>query len=475
MVFWVVAGILTFGVILLLLWPVLSAGTGEDEPEVVEGSEALAVYRDQLKELDRDLEAGRLGRDEVEAARLEVQRRMLAADAERKTSGGAAPQSVRKRRLAAAVLVIFGVPSGALLTYVAVGQPDMPDLPFAARLDESGRVRTATGDAPGTSLAQPDVGEMIGGLEAKLAENPEDAAGWALLARSYMATGRNRDAIAAYDRALALTPDNFALIAARGEARVLAADGIVVPAAVADFEKVTENRSEEPRARYYLGLARRQAGDPEGALEWWVELEADSPADAPWKALVSERIDATGREEGIDVAALRAAARARRPAPSPGDVAAAEQMSPEDRAEMIRSMVDRLAERLEAEPDDLEGWKRLARAYGVLGQGDDAKIAWANVARLAPQDLEAQLAYARALFPPGMPESSIGPEFVSLVAHIRELAPDNPDGLFYGGLVALRDGDVAAAKELWSALLERIEPNSPARAMLERRIQALDG
>lgn len=486
MIFWVFAGVLTFGIVLLLLWPVLSAGGDEDGGEETR-KEALAVYRDQLQELERDLDAGRLGGEDFEAAKLEVERRMLAAAAEQGAGKTASPQSVRKRRLAASILVIFAVPAGALLTYVSVGNPGMPDLPLAARTDGAGTRALAGSPVAGKESvnapqqAQPGVSDMVSGLEAKLANNPDDGDGWALLGRSYMVTERYGDAVEAYGKALALVPDNLQLVAARGEALVLAADGMVSPAAVEDFRAVNLQQPLEPRSRYYLGLARSQAADAEGALKWWIALEADTPPGAPWEALVSQRIDEIGTEAGIDVASLREAERKERvasasaPRPSADDVAAAQDMSAEDRSAMIQSMVGRLAERLEEEPDDLDGWLRLARAYEVLGKIEEAKNAQANAARLAPDDLDIQLSYARALFPPGTPETGMTDEFVSLVAHIRELAPANPDGLFYGGLVAYRKGDAATAKALWSDLLALMGPDAPARGMLEARIEALGG
>lgn len=503
MIFWVFAGVLTFGVVLLLLWPVLSAGAGTDGDgdEQEAGKEALAVYRDQLQELERDLDAGRLGAEDFDAAKLEVERRMLAASAEQEKAETALPQSVRKRRLAASVLVIFAVPAGALLTYVSVGSPGMRDLPLAARSDGAGTRTLAGSGNPGAGQgsaaeqAQPGVSDMVSGLEAKLANNPDDGDGWALLGRSYMVTERYDDAVEAYGKALALVPDNLQLIAARGEALVLASDGMVPPAAVEDFRAVNLKQPLEPRSRYYLGLARSQAADATGALKWWIALEADTPPGAPWEALVTQRIDEIGTEAGIDVASLREAERKSRPeqpqqmatpmpnAPSAGvapgpsadDVAAAQDMNNEDRSAMIQSMVERLASRLEEEPDDLDGWIRLARAYGVLGKTEEAKNAQANAARLAPDDLDIQLSYARALFPPGTPETGMTDEFVSLVAHIRALAPANPDGLFYGGLVAYRKGDAATAKKLWSDLLALMGPDAPARGMLEARIKALGG
>ena len=503
MIFWVCAGVLTFGIVLLLLWPILSAGIDQGNAERA-GEEALAVYRDQLQELERDLDAGRLAAADFDAAKIEVERRMLTASAERETTGTASPQAVRKRRLLASVLVIFAVPAGALLTYVSVGSPGMRDLPLTARIDGAG-TRAFAGSTSGSELgqepadsssqAQPEIWKMIAGLQDKLAHNPEDADGWSLLARSLMVTERYRDAADAYSRALALVPGNLQVMAARGEALVLAADGLVTPAAIEDFRAVNVKEPLEPRSRYYLGLARSQAADAAGALDWWIALEADTPPGAPWQALLAQRIDEIGMETGIDVASLRAAERkiraereremavlvpndlsaAAAPGPTADDVAAAQDMTPEDRSAMIQSMVDRLASRLRQEPDDLDGWLRLARAYGVLGDAEQAKNAHANAARLAPENLAIQLAYARALLPKGTPETGITEEFVTLVDHIRALAPTNPDGLFFGGLIAYSRGDAATAKNLWSDLLELMGPDTPARGLLEERIEALGG
>ena len=503
MIFWVCAGILTFGVVLLLLWPILSAGTEEENAERA-GEEALAVYRDQLQELERDLDAGRLVAADFDAAKIEVERRMLTASAAQETTATASLQVVRKRRLLASILVIFAVPAGALLTYVSVGSPGMRDLPLIARTDGAGTRALAgriggseLGQEPAESSPQPqsEVWKIIAGLQDKLADNPEDVDGWSLLARSFMVTERYRDAVAAYARALALVPDNLQLMAARGEALVLAADGLVPPAAIKDFRLVHEKEPLEPRSRYFLGLARSQAADAAGALDWWVALEADTPPGAPWQALLAQRIDEIGIETGIDVASLRAEARkvraergremampvpndrtaAAAPGPTADDVAAAQDMTPEDRSAMIQSMVDRLASRLQQAPDDLDGWLRLARAYGVLGDAEQAKNAYANAARLAPENLPIQLSYARALLPKGTPETGITEEFVTLIEHIRALAPMNPDGLFFGGLIAYSKGDAATAKKLWGDLLERMGPDAPVRGMLEERIKALGG
>jgi cytochrome c-type biogenesis protein CcmH len=249
----------------------------------------------------------------------------------------------------------------------------------------------------------------------------------------------------------------------------------------------------EPRARFYIGLAASQREDFEAALRTWVSLEADTPSGAGWEALLKSHIDQVTQQSGIDVAALRLAERAKRPIPLPGgkapataatpatprgptqdQVAAAKDMAPEDRQAMIRGMVRRLATRMEQNPEDIDGWLRLGRSYGVLQQPDDALRAFASAAERAPDRVDAQLAYARALFPQGTPENAMPPAFKTVIKHLLTLDPSLPEAMFYGGMIAANEGDKAAARDLWGRLLDRLGPEAPVRAALEQRLKALD-
>jgi cytochrome c-type biogenesis protein CcmH len=245
------------------------------------------------------------------------------------------------------------------------------------------------GGASGTRLpaGHPDVdpGAMIPGLEAKLAKAPDDPEGWRMLGWAYLQAGRSGEAAHAYGRAAALDPRNAEYSSAEGEATVLAAGGEVTPAALAAFERAVSADPKDPRALYYLALAKDQKGDTDGAMRDWTALLASAPPDAPWAPQVRAFVEKVARERHIDLAGRLPPASAVEappasapdgPGPTPDQMAAASRMSAGDQQAMIAGMVARLSDRLRANPRDLDGWRRLMRARMVLGQGEQAAQAY---------------------------------------------------------------------------------------------------
>ena len=292
--------------------------------------------------------------------------------------------------------------------------------------------------------------------------------------------GRYQESADAYARAIARhqadgdAPDAD-LQSLYGEALTAASDGQVTPKAKAAFAATLALDPKEPRARFYLALSDAQAGNLDMALKQWVALEADTPADAAWRATLEDQINAAAKKLGRDPATLPGRA-AQPPAaaggPTADDMAKAATMTDEQRAAFIDSMVSGLADRLKAQPSDVEGWLKLANAYDQLGRAADAKAAWREAANRAPDRLDAQIAYASALAPlaeqPSLPE-----DFTTVVGRIRKLAPDNGLGLYCAGLIARSQGDKAGAKALWLQVIPLIPEGSPQRKELEAKIAAL--
>ncbi len=373
----------------LLLLPLLS----RQRPPQSREAYNLAVYRDQLAEIDRDLGRGLLSTAQAETARAELGRRILAL------GGEETPLLPSPKPLAAAVVAILAMPVAALLIYAAIGSPGLPDQPFAER---------SKGGAGGTtdSAQQINMQDALAKLRTHLTAKPDDLTGWLLLARSEVGLGRYREGAEAYARAAELSSNRPDIAAEWGEAQVLAA-GSVTPAAAKAFEAGLKDKASAPKSRYYLALAKLEHGDRRGALRDWSDLAADSPPDAAWQPLLRQRIAEVAKAEGIDPASVTPStvtagnalpASAASGMPSQETVAATakatEGASPEERRAMIESMVARLASRLEQQPDDAEGWARLGRSYMVLEQPAKARDAYARAAKLRPAD--ATLAQALA-------------------------------------------------------------------------------
>ncbi len=346
MTLWFMLALMTAAAIFAVLWPLGRRAPGPSGSDV-------EVYRDQLAELDRDRANSLIGEKEAEAARVEISRRLIAA-ADATETPRAAGAAWRRRAAAIATLVLL--PIGAATLYLALGSPQLPGQPQAARRD-----------AP---VEERSIEALVAKVEAHLESNPEDARGWEVVSPVYMRLGRFEDAVKARRNVLRILGANASREADLGEALTGAANGVVTAEAKAAFQRALQSDSSDFRSRYFIGLSAEQDGRKKEAAAIWSELLAEAPSDAPWAGLVREllaRVDAS-------VPPLKG--------PSAGDIAAANELSPEQRAEMVRGMVERLAERLSREGSDVEGWLRLVRAYMVLGDRDKAANA-ANEARKA--------------------------------------------------------------------------------------------
>jgi len=355
---WIVLAAATFAAVLALLWPSLR-GVRAYAPRAAHDA---ALYRAQLAELDRERGEGRLTEAEHRDAVLEVQRRLLAAAAEARETAAAAPQAGRWLVVGAAL----ALPTLALLLYLPRGAPDMPAFPFA----EAQARRDAENAEAEALIAR--VRERIGTFPAR---SEEARQGWVLLAGVERRRGNLSAAIGAYRQALAIRFDP-ALATDLAETLAVAADGSVTDEAMALLRRALAASPGDLRTRYYLSVGLLERGEAAAALEGFRAIEAASAEGSPVRAIAAARIaDAEAR--------LRTAAA---PGPSPEQMAAAAALPIEQRNAMIASMVDRLAERLQAEPNDAEGWLRLARAYRILGRGLEARAALDRAAALWPDD-----------------------------------------------------------------------------------------
>ncbi|TWB38090.1 c-type cytochrome biogenesis protein CcmI [Nitrospirillum pindoramense] len=484
MAFWIAAALLTAGVLLALLRPLMRRSVGVEAPGA-EGMPEVAIYKDQLAEIERDVARGLLTDDQAAAARTEVSRRLLAADARvqaARAAGAATPTPPAKPSRLLATALMAAVPLLAMGIYLRLGSPDLPGQPAASRTDQGANAQAQA---------------VLRTLQARVADHPKDLEAWKALATTQGMLGQNDKAAASWAQAVDLAPDDANLQASRAEALVLSADGVVGPEAKQALAKALALNPKEPRARYYDGLAVRQAGDLKGAITRWSALLAESPADAPWVPFLRGQLGETATEAGMDPAAVTPqplppagppatstpAPGATAPGPTADDVAAASTMSGDDRNAMIRGMVQRLADRLKAQPDDGEGWSRLARAYRVLGENDKAAEAEANAKRYGAATAAAPGTTAGAV-PPGMPDpTTMTPEqrsatVKSLLAQFQAAAekePDKPEGWARLAQAYEATGDVAKTREAWAKAVAAAPDDAQINLAYARVLLPADG
>lgn len=412
--------LLTTATVGALLWPLLK--TRVDHRDRLSGE--LAIYRDQLAELERERAAGAVSESDATAARVEIERRILAAGAAAEKVGASSAAPRLHKFLPPALSLL--VPLLALGVYLQMGRPGLPSAPF-----DRSQITGQDSDRP------LDVLRLLADARAKLAQDPEDAEA----------------------------------LAALGEGLTLEAEGIVTQPAVQAFTKALQKLPDDPRAQYYLGLHEAQSGNSRAAINRWQKLEANSPPDAPWLGLLRAEIARVAKAAGIEVPAASATPSATMPQPSREQQEAMAALAPAEREQAIRTMVEGLAARLEQNPQDRAGWLRLANAWKVLGDNPRAAAAYRQADTLGPVDARILADWAEAhvrQITPGTPPSA---DAVQVLERLEKVEPRNALALFYLGAAAFAAGDKPAAARRWKTLLALLPADAPIRPMLEERIK----
>lgn len=368
MLFWIIAGLIAIAAAGLLVAPLRRSGSAEAPAQEV------AIYRDQLAEVDRDLARGTLDMAEAERARTEIARRLLAAD-----KAGPAPLAEAPHRATTlmaggtAVLLVLG----AVLAYAELGAPGYPDVPRAQRLALAEQMRAARPSqaeaeaavaASGTQVPPPlddDYREMMEQLRSIVAGRPDDLEGWTLLSRHEMQTGNFAAAARAQEHVIALKGDEVtgADLLDLVDRLVAAAGGEVSPEAEAVLDQLLDRDENDPGALYYTGLLYAQTGRPDIAFRLWRPLVE---AGGVWGDLARPMIADAAFLSGVDYAP---------PAATPA-MAAIAALPPEEQEAAIAGMVEGLSARLAQQGGSAEEWAMLIRALGVQGDTAQATAIW---------------------------------------------------------------------------------------------------
>ncbi|MEX6505607.1 c-type cytochrome biogenesis protein CcmI [Jiella sp. M17.18] len=382
MEFWVIAAVMTAAVTLAVLWPLMRS---RSETAATRADHDVEVYASQLRELEADVERGTMAESEAETARAEIGRRLLkAAEKARAAKARRLGQGWRRPAMLAAILaVVLIIPALTTTLYTIYGGRALPDEPLAARTTP-----------PGSDMS---MDQIVAAAEKRLRDNPNDGKGWDLLAPVYLQIDQPKKAETAYRNAIRLLGPTASREGGLGEAIAQVAGGEVTDEAKAAFERALKINPDYLPAQFFLALDASQEQRAADAEARWSKLIAASPKNAPWMQIAQAGLaDARmrqGKSSGLPDGATASAApqpgapagAAQGPAGAPGptasDMAAAASMSAKDRQAMIESMVAQLADRLQQNPNDVEGWKRLIRSYSVLGQPEKAAAAYDKAQR----------------------------------------------------------------------------------------------
>ena len=365
---------------LIVVWPMLrSQGEAKNRAHF-----DTALYRDQLAEIDRDCERGTVSEDEAEGAKAEISRRLLTAAREAKLSSGIG-EAPRMSSGMVAGISVMAVPILAAVFYLANGVPGQPDMPFDGRAQvanaqeapHSGRPSQAQAEQlapPRDNTIRPEQEEyaaLVQRLEARMASTPGDARGLRLLATSYMQLERYAEAWRTFDQLIGVVgiehaePDLFAQMA---EAMILAAGGYVSPEAETMIGAALERDPKNFVARYYAGLSLSQNSMMPQAIQVWQDLRAEAPADAPWLPWLDDMLSRALEFQNRGMAGVAGG-------PSEEEIAAANELSEEERNMMVNDMVQRLEDRLRAEGGSPQEYAQLIASRTVLEEMDKAEEA----------------------------------------------------------------------------------------------------
>lgn len=317
----------------------------------------IAIYRDQLEEISRDVQRGVLAPAEAEAARTEISRRLLKADDQIE----AVAREPKVNRMVATAAALLLIPALSVGTYLWLGKPAQPDMPLVARM-----------------AAQPDPNDpaaLVAVLERAVASNPRNPQGWQFLMTIYAQVGRYEDSGRAYLNFVRLSGAEADPGGAMGLdiADAMIQSGGLTERAVDVLKVVQTIDPKNMTARFYLAVNLTETQQTAAALDAWKSLLADIPESASTTPMAE-----FARARVAELEAAPATPGAPAAGPSQDQIAAAQDLPPEQQQEMIAGMVERLAARLETEPDDANGWAQLIRSYIVLGRTEDAQGALAK-------------------------------------------------------------------------------------------------
>ncbi|MBI4190965.1 MAG: c-type cytochrome biogenesis protein CcmI [Betaproteobacteria bacterium] len=271
-VFVIIAVAMTAAAVLWIVWPLLRRSGGD--AGIARSASNLAVYRDQLTELNGDLRNGTLSTQQYEQAKLEIERRLLDEVRPEQTPAPTVPHGARR----AATLLGVAIPVCAALIYWQLGSPESIGLerPVAGAKHE---------------LTSQQLEAMVEKLAARLAKNPDDANGWAMLARSYYVTRRFAESTRAYARAVELITDDADLLADYADVLATTQGSSLEGKPLELVNRALKIDPNQWKALALAGTAAFDRKDYKEALAHWEKLKTILPPDSDFARSLASNID----------------------------------------------------------------------------------------------------------------------------------------------------------------------------------------
>ena len=401
-IFGIVCAALAVLAIIVVVMPLVRSGTGSDSAE-----SDIDIYRDQLGEVERDLERGVLDKSEAERTRVEVSRRLLAADASARNAATDAPTGISRTMAALVGVALLGGAGGLYWTLGAQGYGDVPRAQRIAIAQERRENRPLQLEAEAANpetdgIAQADGGtrEILQALRAAAFERPNDIQAWAYLAQVEASVGNMQRAARAQEKTISMLgdaatePDIVRLL----DFLVIGTNGYVSPEAETLTMTLLNQNPDSAAALYYAGLMYAQNDRPDRAFGLWRRVVENGDPEALHWGFAANQIENVAAQLGIDYVLPD------RRGPSIDDIAAAEGMSPEDRQAMIQGMVGQLAERLASEGGPPQDWARLISSLAVLGETETALTVLSEAETVFGGDVQAVNTVRRAAQEAGLIE-----------------------------------------------------------------------
>ncbi len=276
--FWIIAALFMLFALWFVLPPLLQQANNDKGDD--RRAANVLIYQDQFKEMEADLKNGLMSEEQYQQDKEELERRLL-EDVNRPDSDSTSSAPATRKF---AYGVGMAIPIGVIAFYFVVGNPKglSPSLPTAEM--------AAPASQQGGPMSGQQVAANVDKLAKRLEQNPNDAQGWLMLARSYISMERFSDAANAYERATALNPKDAGIWADYAEALAMSNGQRLAGKPTDAINRALQIDPKNQKALDLAGSAAYQAGDYNKAIEYWQKLLTGLPAGSEELKAISEQI-----------------------------------------------------------------------------------------------------------------------------------------------------------------------------------------